>query len=106
MKLSDYLRVRRTKTGKTCKFANALTAKEAKLFNIPYPLQAGWPKRYADNEAPDELLNLPRRHQKQPESDLYDAALDYVLAVHKNGLEGAYNEFTDLESAVLRHKTP
>lgn len=49
MTLSGYLAQRGTK-------AKALTRGEAALLGIPYPLQAGWPRRYGAREIGDELL--------------------------------------------------
>jgi len=47
--LSGYLAQRGTK-------AKALTRVEAALLGIPYPLQAGWPRRYGIVEIDDDLL--------------------------------------------------
>lgn len=49
MTLSGYLAQRGTK-------AKALTKGEAALLGIPYPLQAGWPRRYGSVEIDDDLL--------------------------------------------------
>jgi hypothetical protein len=49
MTLSGYLAQRGTK-------AKALTRGEAALLGIPYPLQAGWPRRYGAVEIDDDLL--------------------------------------------------
>jgi len=49
MTLSGYLAQRGTK-------AKALTRGEAALLGIPYPLQAGWPRRYGAVEIAEEML--------------------------------------------------
>jgi len=49
MTLSDYLAQRGTK-------AKALTRGEATLLGIPYPLQAGWPRRYGAVQIDDGLF--------------------------------------------------
>ena len=49
MTLSGYLAQRGTK-------AKALTRGEASLLGIPYPLQAGWPRRYSAVEIDEALL--------------------------------------------------
>ena len=49
MTLSGYLAQRGTK-------AKALTRGEATLLGIPFPLQAGWPRRYSAIEIDEALL--------------------------------------------------
>lgn len=47
--LADYLELRGKK-------AKALTKGEAGLLGIPYPLQAGWPRRYGAMEIEESVL--------------------------------------------------
>jgi hypothetical protein len=49
MTLSGYLAQRGTK-------AKALTRGEAALLGIPYPLQAGWPRRYGASQIDEVML--------------------------------------------------
>lgn len=106
MKLHEYLRVRKSdKSGKTSRHANALTRKEAEAIGISYPLESGWPKKYANYEIPQRLIDVyVTRPTMQPKNELYDAALRFVLSVHKNGYDASFNEFADLEAALMSNK--
>lgn len=97
MKLKEYLRVRKIiKTGKTSKWLNSLSGKEARAIGVPYPLQRGWVEKYADNDVP-ESIHSP----VVPKQTVTDAALLFVLAVHAKGYEACADEFADLEEAIL-----
>jgi len=43
----------------------ALTYKAAKVFGVPYPLQAGWLKKYRDRVANPERLVFQRKQKKR-----------------------------------------
>jgi hypothetical protein len=106
MTLAEYLKIRTLKNGRLGGIVKSLTAKEARLFGIPYPLQTGWPDMYAHRHASESDLKAARsddRRHKPSERHTHqaiDAIARFVASVHDVGLESAHDAFAELETEL------
>lgn len=95
MTLSGYLAQRGTK-------AKALTKGEAMLLGIPYPLQAGWPRRYGSAEIDDELLEQLRACAEAARQAAQEKA--FLAREKRKGASGASQQLSLMPNAPVEVK--